>query len=98
MLANDTDKPFIVLHQLNRDIKNRANKRPTLSDIRDSGKIEQDADFICFVFRPSYYDGTEDKNKMEFIIGKSRHSSGAGKIANLTFYGDTQTIKDKRIV
>ena len=98
LLANDSNKPFIVLHQLNRDAKNRTDKRPTLSDIRDSGKIEQDADFITFVYRPSYYDNTKDKNSMEFIIGKSRHSGGAGKIANLIFNGDTQLIKDTRII
>ena len=95
LLAIETDKPIIALHQLNRDSKDRKDKRPKLSDIRDSGKIEQDADFIFFVYRPAYYDTSADKTELQFIIAKSRHSGGAGKIANLTFIGENQIINDK---
>lgn len=92
LLAIETGKPFIVLHQLNRDMKSRADKRPQLSDIRDSGKIEQDADFITFVYRPAYFDPEADKTEMQFIIGKSRHTAGAGQSANLCYSGTYQKI------
>ena len=95
LLAIEINKPIIALHQLNRDSKDRKDKRPKLSDIRDSGKIEQDADFIFFVYRPAYYDTKADKTILEFLISKSRHSNGAGKIAELTFIGETQQIKEK---
>lgn len=99
LLAIETNKPFVVLHQLNRDLKSRQDKRPQLSDIRDSGKIEQDADFITFVYRPAYFDASADKTEMQFIIGKSRHTGGAGKTANLSFAGIYQKITEvKEIV
>lgn len=76
LLALETNKPFIVLHQLKRIDAARTDKRPLLSDLRDSGAIEQDADFVCFLYRPAYYVPTEDETKLEFIIAKSRHSQG----------------------
>ena len=94
LLAIETKKPIVVLHQLNRDMKDRADKRPKLSDIRDSGKIEQDADFITFVYRPAYFNINEDKTAMEFIIGKARHTSGAGQCASLCFLGQYQKITE----
>jgi len=94
LLAIETDKPIIALQQLNRDIKNRQNKRPTLSDIRDSGSLEQDADIVAFCYRPAYFDPNEDKTKFELIIGKSRHSGGAGQTAHLRFIGEYQKIYD----
>lgn len=99
LLAIETNKPFVVLHQLNRDNKSRMDKHPTLSDIRDSGKIEQDADFITFVYRPAYFDPTQDKTNMEFMVAKARHTGGAGKTANLSFVGIYQKITEvKEIV
>lgn len=94
LLAMETKKPFIILHQLNRDVKNRQDKHPTLSDLRDSGKIEQDADFITFVYRPAYYDKNQDKTRLEFILAKSRHTSHAGETALLKFDGIHQRITD----
>lgn len=96
LLAIETNKPIIVLHQLNRDMKDRQDKRPRLSDIRDSGKIEQDADFITFVYRPVYYDEEADKTAMEFIIGKARHTGGVGQKADLCFLGQYQKIIEAR--
>jgi replicative DNA helicase len=96
LLAIETNKPIVVLHQLNRDMKDRQDKRPKLSDIRDSGKIEQDADFITFVFRPAYFDIEADKTAMEFIIGKARHTSGAGQKAELCFVGLYQKILEAK--
>lgn len=96
LLAIETNKPFVVLHQLNRDMKSRQDKRPQLSDIRDSGKIEQDADFITFVYRPAYFNPEADKTEMQFIIGKSRHTAGAGKTSELCFSGTYQKILEVR--
>ncbi len=96
LLAIETDKPIIALQQLNRDAKNRSNKRPSLSDIRDSGALEQDADTVAFCYRPAYFEPSEDKTKFEFIIGKSRHSGGAGQTAYLKFNGDYQKIYDPK--
>lgn len=98
ILANETDKPIIALHQLSRKTadKNKDDFTPKLSDLRDSGKIEQDADFVLFVYRPYYYnfDNTDLTNKLELIVGKSRHSSGAGLKADLIYLGHNQLIKD----
>lgn len=95
LLAMETDKPIICLHQLNRAAADRKDKRPKLSDLRDSGKIEQDADFITFVYRPYYYDAHLDPKYMEFIVGKSRHTSGANKIAQMNFDGTFQEITER---
>lgn len=70
--------------QLNRSSEARTDKRPLLSDIRESGSIEQDADVVCFVHRQSIYepDKEELKNKAEVIVGKNRH----GKTGLLHLY------------
>lgn len=73
ILAVETNKPIIALHQLNRNTFDRADKRPKVSDLRDSGKIEQDADMIWFVFRPAYFDENEPKELIQLIIAKNRH-------------------------
>lgn len=95
LLSMETDKPIICLHQLNRAASDRKDKRPILSDLRDSGKIEQDADFITFVYRPCYYNSSLDKKYMEFIVGKSRHTSGANQTAQLNFNGLYQDITER---
>ena len=93
LTALATNTPFIVLHQLNRIPAERKEKRPLLSDLRDSGKIEQDADFICFVYRDSYYNNEAPENQIEFILSKSRHGKGKA-ICLLSFDGATQNIKE----
>lgn len=95
LLAMEKDKPIIALHQLNRAAADRKDKKPKLSDLRDSGKIEQDADFITFVYRPCYYEPQADPKYMEFIVGKSRHTSGANKTAQLNFNGLYQEITER---
>ena len=62
-LAKDFDVPIMALSQLSRNVEARANKRPILSDLRESGSIEQDADSVWFIFRPDYYDISERADK-----------------------------------
>ena len=64
---------IFVLSQLNRQVEQRDDKRPRMSDLRDSGSIEQDCDSIWFVYRPSYYEKSKNPNKALIIIGKNRN-------------------------
>ena len=74
-LAKELDIPIVLLHQLNRQCEARVNKRPMLSDLRDSGRIEQDLDVIMFIYRDSVYadkEGREALNYDEIIVSKNR--------------------------
>ncbi len=74
ILAKELDVPVIALSQLSRATESRADHRPMLSDLRESGSIEQDADIVMFLHREDYYDkDTEKKNIAEVIIAKNRH-------------------------
>lgn len=73
LLAKEIDCTVFLLAQLNRGVEQRPNKRPMLSDIRDCGEIEQDADVVVFLYRDEYYnENSPDKGKAEWITGKQR--------------------------
>lgn len=79
MMAKDFNCPVICLAQLNRSVESRANKRPMMSDIRESGSVEQDADIILFLYREAYYDKQTEDHSLELIVSKNRN----GPVGNI---------------
>ncbi|AZO96169.1 DnaB-like helicase C-terminal domain-containing protein [Halocella sp. SP3-1] len=87
-LAKELHVPIILLHQLNRNVSSRSNPRPLLSDLRDSGEIEERADEVIFVYRPEYYDAKKEgrdesrvQDNVEVIVAKNR----TGKTSSVLF-------------
>ena len=92
-LARDLDITVILLSQLNRSLESRPNKRPVMSDLRDSGAIEQDADVIAFLYRDEEYKpDTEQKGIAEVNFAKQRNEATA--VVRLVFKGELQRFSD----
>ncbi len=93
-IAKEINCPVVALSQLNRSLENRQNKRPLLSDLRESGTIEEAADVILFIYRDDYYrqDDSELDNRAEIIIAKNRNGSTGTVIAQ--FEGQYSSFSD----
>lgn len=92
VLAKEIDLPFAVLAQLSRPVKGAAVSAPKLTDLRDSGEIEQDAEAVAFLHRPKYYDASAD-DTVQFIIAKNR--DGEDGLAEMDFDGQGIRMVDK---
>ena len=102
-LAKELNIPVIALAQLNRAVETRTDKRPQLSDLRESGSIEQDADVVLFLNRPEYYgiknfsDGTSTEGVAEVIVGKQRNGpTGEIKLAFIKEYARFENLAHAR--
>ena len=94
-LARALRVPVVVLSQLNRQLEQRANKRPQLSDLRESGAIEQDADIVLLLWRPGYYDPDANQSQAELIVAK--HRNGPTGLVELEWRADCALFQDKPV-
>ncbi len=94
IMAKELNVPVICLSQLSRAVEGRTDKRPILSDLRESGAIEQDADCVMFLYRDEYYnENTEDKGVAECIVAKNRH--GETGTVKMQWIGQYQAFADR---
>ena len=94
IMAKELNVPVICLSQLSRAVESRTDKRPILSDLRESGAIEQDADVVTFLYRDEYYHAdSEEKGLAECIVAKNRH--GETGTVKMQWFGSYQTFTDR---
>ena len=102
IMAKELNVPVLTLSQLARDSEKRTNHRPVLSDLRDSGSIEQDADIVLFLYRQDYYQDSEepaedgDRNQSECIVAKNRH--GETKTGPLHWQGEYMRFTAQEVI
>lgn len=97
LMAKELQVPVIALSQLSRSSEKRDDKRPMLSDLRESGSIEQDADIILFLYRDAYYEkNTEDQSSAQCIVAKNRH--GETKTVDLVWRGEYTLFTDPDLI
>jgi len=92
LLAKELNVPVIALSQLNRGPEQRSDKKPQLSDLRESGSLEQDADIVILLHRERYADGGDTNNDAELIVAK--HRNGATKSVTVLFEGGFSRFSD----
>ena len=92
LLAKELQVPVVILSQLNRNVEMRADKVPQMSDLRESGSIEQDADVVFLVHRPDAYDKEDRPGEADIIMAK--HRNGPTETFHLAFLGATSKFKD----
>ncbi len=85
VLARDLDVPILALSQLSRAVEQRGDKRPILSDLRESGSIEQDADLVMFVYRHEYYDPDDTESQGKAEVNLAKHRNGPTDKVEMTF-------------
>ena len=94
IMAKELNIPVVCLSQLSSAVESRTDKRPILSDLRESGAIEQDADSVMFLYRDEYYhENSEDKGLAECIVAKNRH--GETGTVKMQWFGQYQTFADR---
>jgi replicative DNA helicase len=97
-LAKELNCPVIALSQLSRAVESRPDKRPLLSDLRESGSIEQDADVVMFLYREDYYNKDEQNNIMEILVRKHRNGpTGDAKVLARLQYSRFENLDTQRI-
>jgi replicative DNA helicase len=93
-LSRELAVPVIALSQLSRAVEARDDKRPLLSDLRESGSIEQDADVVLLLFRPEYYNATEENRGLAEVICAKQRNGPTGSV-KLSFFGNTMRFENR---